>query len=163
MELSKDKVTIFSDPEVIDALIKAKIAAFLVKGGTGNPAKTKWQEDELELIDCVVMEYIVKQGLSKEETAKQLMARWDISIKTARKYVSDSVRRFCERYAENNRDEQIRIWEQRITAILEKALEDNTKDSALKALDMYGKYLGVYVNKQDINLEGNTTVTFDFQ
>ena len=159
----KNKVNIFSDPEVIDTVINTKLASFPRHNGSGNSMKTKWTDEELELMDCVIMEYIVKQGLSREETAKQIFARWDVTLKTARRYVSESIKRFCERYTESNRDEQIRIWEQRITAILEKALEHNTKDSALKALDMYAKYLGVYVNKQDINLEGNTTVTFDFQ
>lgn len=63
----KNKVNIFSDPEVIDTVINTKLASFPRHNGSGNSMKTKWTDEELELMDCVIMEYIVKQGLSREK------------------------------------------------------------------------------------------------
>lgn len=154
-------VNIFSDPKDIDAIILAKLNSIPVRGGKRPVA---WTEEELELRDAVIMEYLTEQGLSKEKTAQQIMNRYDINIMTARRWVKAAVDRFCINYASETREEQRQIWTEMIQQILQDAIDSKSRDSALKALDMLGKSYGLYQQKNDVTIQGGETpIKFDFQ
>ena len=82
------KINIFSDPEKIDAVIKSRLSMFSRKGGTQKNDQVKWTEEELELRDAVIIDYITVNGLSRERTAQQIADRWDVSMNTARTWVT---------------------------------------------------------------------------
>ena len=105
-----EKVTIYSKPDEIDAVINAKLSSFPRKNGKGNSIKTAWTDEELELRDSVIMGYITEQGLSKDRTAQQLIARWNISFDTAKRYVSEAIKRFTTSFDEDTVEEQRKIW-----------------------------------------------------
>lgn len=158
----KEKVNIFSRPEEIDALINSRLEQFPRKGGRSCSKHVSWSDEEISIIDSVILDYIAKQGLSREATAQQLHSRWDISLSTARRYVTDSIKRMASTYTEEDQEEQRRVWLERCEAILQDAIETKDKQSALRALDLMGKTLGLYKETKDINVDGDNTIHFEF-
>ena len=157
-----EKVNIFSRPEEIDALINSRLEQFPRKGGRSCSKHVSWSDEEISIIDSVIWDYISTQGLSREATAQQLHSRWDISLSTARKYITDSIKRMASTYTEEDQEEQRRVWLERCEAILQDAIETRDKQSALRALDLMGKTLGLYKETKDINVDGDNTIHFDF-
>ena len=158
-----EKVTIYSKPDEIDAVINAKLSSFPRKNGKGISIKTAWTNEELELRDSVIMGYITEQGLSKDKTAQQLIARWNISFDTAKRYVSEAIKRFTTSFDEDTVEEQRKIWLERCEQVLQDAIESKDKQNALRALDLIGKSMGIYKEKSDVNLSGSADIKFDFQ
>lgn len=154
------KVNIFSDPSEIDAVIKSRINSFCNRGGKRSSA---WTEDEIQLRDGVIWEYMVKQGLSREATAQQIAVRWDITPGTARKYVVSAIKNLANSFRDSEDLEEIkRMYLQRIEGVLQTALDRGALDSSIKALDLYGKSLGFFNEKKDLTLGGDLTISFDF-
>lgn len=156
------EVNIFSKPEEIDRMINSRLEQFPRKGGKTCSKNVSWSDDEIQLIDAVIMDYISSQGLSREQTAQQLESRWDISISTARRYVTECIKRFASNYTEDDAEEQRRIWLERCEAILQDAFNTRDKQSALRALDLMGKTMGLYKDTKDVNVNGDNTIHFDF-
>ena len=160
--MKTEKVNIFSRPEEIDALINSRLEQFPRKGGRSCSKHVSWSDEEISIIDSVIWDYISTQGLSREATAQQLHSRWDISLSTARKYITDSIKRMASTYTEEDQEEQRRVWLERCEAILQDAIETKDKQSALRALDLMGKTLGLYKETKDINVDGDNTIHFEF-
>ncbi len=59
--MATSKISIFDRPEQIDAVINAKLALMPATGGKGNSKKNAWTEDEMELRNAVIMQYIAEQ------------------------------------------------------------------------------------------------------
>ena len=157
-----NNLNIFSRPEDIDTFIKTKIASFPQKNGKGNTVSGKWTKEELELRDAVIMEYITKQGLSKNSTAQQIADRWGIAMQTAYAYVADAIKRFSKTFTEETVEDQRRVWLERCEQILQDAIDSRDKTNAIKALDLIGKSMGIYQQKQNIDLSGEADIKFDF-
>lgn len=157
-----ETITIFSDPDKIDMLIKSKLNLFPARGGKVPSKSIKWSESELAIIDYVIWTYITEQGLSREATAAQLHTRWDIALSTARKYITDSIKRAAKRFPAEDIEEKRTRFLERCEAILQQAIEDGQKDTALRALDTYAKAAGLYKETKDINLQGEADIRFDF-
>lgn len=152
-------LNIFSRPEDIDTFIKTKIASFPpVKGKNA----TKWSPEELDLRDAVIMEYITRQGLSKTATAQQIMDRWNIKKSTAFKYVMEAIQRFSKSFTEETVENQKKVWLERCEAILQDAIDSRDRGTVIKALDLIGKSMGIYQQKQNIDLSGEADIRFDF-
>lgn len=148
-------------PDEVDAIIRSRLEQFPKKGGKGAMNK-KWTDEELHLRDSVIMAYITENGLSRERTAQQISARWDIGMSTARMYVKQAVERFCETF-DSDYERLRKIFLERVENLYVSALDDNQKDVAKGALDMMGKAVGAYTEKKDINLQGNLSIDFDFE
>lgn len=157
-----EKINIFSSPEEIDSLINSRLKQFPRKGGKSCSKHVSWSDEEISIIDSVIWDYISTQGLSREATAQQLHSRWDISLSTARKYITDSIKRMASTYTEEDQEEVRRVWLERCESILQSAIESRDKQSALKALDLMGKTLGLYKETKDINVDGDNTIHFEF-
>lgn len=154
-----NNLNIFSRPEDIDTFIKTKIASFPpVKGKNA----TKWTPEELDLRDAVIMEYICKQGLSKTATAQQIMDRWGIKQSTAFKYVMEAIQRFSKSFTEETVENQKKVWLERCEQILQDAIDSRDRSTVIKALDLIGKSMGIYQQKQNIDLSGEADIRFDF-
>ena len=158
----KNSINIFSNPEEIDSLINSRLKQFPRKGGKSCSKHVSWSEAEIQIIDSVIWDYMAKQGLSREACAQQIYSRWDISMSTARRYVTDSIKRMASTYTEEDQEEARRVWLERCEAILQDAIETKDKQSALRALDLMGKTLGLYKETKDINVDGDNTIHFDF-
>lgn len=157
-----EKVNIFSKPEEIDALINSRLEQFPRKGGKTSSRNISWSEAEIQIIDSVILDYIAKQGLSREACAQQIYSRWDISLSTARKWITDSIKRIANTYSQEEQEEVRRVWLERCESILQECIETRDKQNALKALDLMGKSLGLYKETKDINVDGDNTIHFDF-
>ena len=157
-----EKVNIFSSPEEIDSLINSRLKQFPRKGGKSCSKHVSWSEAEIQIIDSVIWDYMAKQGLSREATAQQIYSRWDISLSTARKWITDSIKRIANTYSEEEQEEVRRVWLERCESILQECIETRDKQNALKALDLMGKSLGLYKENKDINLDVDGGISFDF-
>ena len=158
----KNSINIFSNPEEIDSLINSRLKQFPRKGGKSCSKHVSWSEAEIQIIDSVIWDYMAKQGLSREATAQQIYSRWDISMSTARRYVTDSIKRMASTYTEEDQEEVRRVWLERCESILQSCLETRDKQNALKALDLMAKSLGLYKETKDINVDGDNTIHFEF-
>ena len=163
MAQNNKPISIFDRPEQIDAVINAKLASMPRKNGKANSKANAWTKSEIELRNAVIMQYICEQGLSKERTAQQLTNRWDITIDTAREYVKRAVNDFANSFTDEDAEEQRRMWLERCEQILQDAIDSRDKASALKALDLIGKSMGIYAEKKDVNVQGDVDIKFDFQ
>ena len=160
--MERNSINIFSNPDDIDALINSRLQQFPRKGGKQSSKNVTWSEAEISIIDGVIWDYISKQGLSREATAQQLYSRWDISLSTARRYVTDSIKRMANTYTKEEQEEVRRVWLERCESILQECIETKDKQNALKALDLIAKSLGLYKETKDINLDGDNTIHFEF-
>ena len=160
--MERNSINIFSNPDEIDALINSRLQQFPRKGGKTSSRNVSWSEAELQIIDSVILDYIAKQGLSREATAQQLYFRWDISLSTARKWITDSIKRIANTYSEEEQEEVRRVWLERCESILQSCLETRDKQNALKALDLMAKSLGLYKETKDVNLDVDGGISFDF-
>lgn len=158
----EEKLNIFSKPEQIDNFIKSKLRTFPRNNGKSSTRFCAWTKEELELRDAVIMQYITEQGLSKDATATQIQDRWEIALSTAKKYVSEAVKRFALSFAETTQEEHRKVWMERCEQILQDAIDSRDKASALKALDLMGRSMGIYQEKKDVNLSGEAEIHFDF-
>ena len=158
----KNSINIFSSPEEIDSLINSRLKQFPRKGGKSCSKHVSWSEAEIQIIDSVIWDYMAKQGLSREATAQQIYSRWDISLSTARKWITDSIKRIADTYSEEEQEEVRRVWLERCESILQECIETRDKQNALKALDLMGKSLGLYKENKDINLDVDGGISFDF-
>lgn len=158
----KNSINIFSNPEEIDSLINSRLKQFPRKGGRSCSKHVSWSEAEIQIIDSVIWDYMAKQGLSREATAQQIYSRWDISLSTARKWITDSIKRIANTYSEEEQEEVRRVWLERCESILQECIETRDKQNALKALDLMGKSLGLYKESKDVNLDIDGGISFDF-
>lgn len=158
----KNKVNIFSDPDAIDAVIKSRLAQFSTKGGSQKNSLVKWTEEEIELRDAVIIDYITTNGLSREKTAQQIMNRWDVTPNTARKYVKEAVQHFCDNAVEESEEVRKKLFEEKLQSIYEDAINAKDRQSSLKAIDILNKMNGMYKDKSDVNLTVDGKITFDF-
>ena len=163
MAQNNKPISIFDRPEQIDAVINAKLAQMPRKNGKANSKVNAWTKDEIELRNAVIMQYICEQGLSKERTAQQLTNRWNIAMKTARTYVKMAIDAFAKSYTQEDQEKQRQMWLERCEQILQDAIDSRDKQSALKALDLIGKSMGIYAEKKDVNVQGDIDIKFDFQ
>lgn len=160
--MERNNINIFSNPDEIDALINSRLQQFPRKGGKTSSRNVSWSDAEIQIIDSVIWDYISKQGLSREATAQQLYSRWDISLSTARRYVTDSIKRMADTYTKEEQEEVRRVWLERCESILQDAITSGDKQNALKALDLMAKSLGLYKETKDINVDGDNTIHFEF-
>lgn len=160
--MERNNINIFSNPDEIDALINSRLQQFPRKGGKTSSRNVSWSDAEIQIIDSVIWDYISKQGLSREATAQQIYSRWDISLSTARRYVTDSIKRMADTYTKEEQEEVRRVWLERCESILQDAITSGDKQNALKALDLMAKSLGLYKETKDINVDGDNTIHFEF-
>ena len=160
--MAQKKVNIYSSQEEIDAVIKSRIAQFSKKGGGQKNDLVKWTEEELELRDAVVIDYLNSNCLSREKTAQAIADRWDISLCTARKYVKEAVIRFCKNVVEYTEEERKKMFEDKILSILQDAIDSKDRQSSLRAMDLLNKMNGMYKEQNDVNLTVDGSISFDF-
>lgn len=157
-----EKVNIFSNPDEIDAVIKSKLAQFSTKGGKQKNSLVKWTDEEIELRDAVIIDYITTNGLSREKTAQQISSRWDISMVTARKYVAEAIKHFCDNVVEESEAVRKKLFEEKLQSIYEDAVIAKDRQSSLRAIDILNKMNGMYTDKSDVNLSVDGKITFEF-
>ena len=158
----KEKVNIFSNPDEIDAVIKSRLAQFSTKGGCQKNNLVKWTESEIEFRDAVIIDYITTNGLSREKTAQQISSRWDISMVTARKYVTEAIKHFCDNVVEESEAVRKKLFEEKLQSIYEDAVSAKDRQSSLRAIDILNKMNGMYTDKSDVNLSVDGKITFEF-
>lgn len=156
------KITIKDEPEVIDGFIRNRINQAPIKGGKMGrrcPDNT-WSDYELELRNAVIYDLITK--MSRENVAREIMSRWDVSMSTARRYVTYALKCLVDIYKEENEEEVKQYYKTRIEEIMKNALEAGNNKVALSAIEMLNKMNGFYSEKKEINLNDGQ-INFNFQ
>lgn len=148
---------LFLPPEDIDMIIKSRLATTIKKG---SKSAGQWTEQEINIRNMVIWEYICKQGLSRTECARQMVSRWGIHLNTAYRYIQQAIASLCIDYEEKEEEYRQKHIE-RIESILQDAIDRGAQDTALKCLDQLAKINGIYNEKKDINLN-NGNITFKF-
>lgn len=156
-------ISIFDRPENIDAVINAKLANMPQTGGKSNSVKNAWKPEEMELRNAVIMQYIAEQGLSRERAAQQITNRWNITLGTARNWVSRAIDDFTKSYSEEDQEKNRKLWLERCEQVLQDAIDTRDKANALKALDLIGKSMGLFSEKKEVQVDGGIDIKFDFQ
>lgn len=156
----KEKIDPY-DPDKIDEIIKARLAAFSRKGGCHINNQINWTEEEIELRNSVIISYLTENCLSKRRTAQELVARWGIHIKTAEEYIRNAVKDFCKRNTLDP-EEQRKMFLEQLQNLIQDSLTSGNRDSALKAFDMVAKAQGLYVNKSETTLKSDGSINFNF-
>ena len=154
------RVSIFDSPEEIDAVILNRLNSFPAKGAKNT--RTPWTEDELELRDAVIWDYLTEQHLSRERTAQQIAARWGVYMSSARRYVADAIKRLTAQFKENEAEELRKKYIEQLETVIQNAYESKSYDAQLRGLDILGKVHGYFNNKTDVTLAGDATIHFDF-
>lgn len=145
----------YLEDDEIDAIITSRIHSTARRGGKGE-----WTEDEVMLRNSVVLDYLGK-GVSRNETRKILMKRWDVSDATARRYIKDALEELVadyDEFSQYTREQHL----QRLEEILEDAMFHSDRKSALSALDQMGKINGLFVDKKDVKVSADETISFEF-
>lgn len=146
----------YLDDKDIDAIIMNRIHSTARRGGKGE-----WTEEEVQLRNSVVLDYICTKGISRNETRKILMERWDVSDASARRYIKDAFEELVadyDEYTKYTREQHL----QRLEDILEDSLAHNDRKSALSALDQMGKVTGIFVEKKDVKVSTDEPISFNF-
>ena len=160
--MSKEKVNLFSKPAEIDAVIMSKLSQFSTRGGKVKNDLLKWSPEELELRDGVIMDYLTVNMLSREQTARQIADRWDITMATSRKYVQQAIERFCDNQVAETESVIRKRFEEQVNSVMQEAMEAGDRNSTLKALDILAKSAGIYREKSDVNVNLDGKIKFDF-
>lgn len=147
-------------PEEVDAIIKTKFMQQGRKGGKGGRTNA-WTNEEIALRDAVIISYLTENQLSRYQTKEQIKARWGCCESTAKQYIYDAIKRFADSF-KDDAAEMKKVYLEKLEKIANDALEDNQKDIALKALDMYSKAMGFNKEQKDINIAAETTINFRF-
>lgn len=150
---------IYQNPELVDAIIKARLAQNFQKGKPGNA--NKWTDDELELRNAVVYGYIINECRTKEDCARKLAERWGINVNTGRMYVKQAMQALVANYKDVSKEQLKETYLNRIETLLKKALDEGNTKTAIQAAEMLNKLEGLYSQDINLNLQGN--ITFDFK
>lgn len=98
---------------------------------------------------------LMRRGWSRAEIVKHLSKKYDVSVTSARRYCIRAIECLMKdddsKFIEQIRKKQ----EERTEFILRKAIEAEDWMTANKIIDNYNKLLGLYENKQKIELTSN--------
>ena len=150
---------IYKEPELVDTIIKGRIARAKAKDGKTHLAK--WTPEELEIRNAVIYGYLINDCNTREECARKIAERWDISNNTARNYIKEAMRALVANYQDVSKEQIKETYLKRIEKLLQKAVNEGKTKEALQAAEMLNKLDGLYNEKIDLNLQGN--ITFDFK
>lgn len=152
-------VTKIKNNEEIDAIVKTKLAQFSRNGGKAPIAR--WSEEELEIVDAVIWDLLTVGCLSREQTAQELSKRWGVTVGTARKYIQNAIKRLAGQFEEDTETKR-KMFLEKCESILEQAIADGQKRTALQALDTIAKASGFYKETKEIDITGDGAIKFDF-
>lgn len=150
----------FMKPEEIDEIMRSIIDDHHTKKGKGSGHQKRWTEGDIALRDSVIYD-LLGQGLSKRRVAEEISSRWGSGYSTSYTYIQDALARLAEKtkpFVQYCKEEMI----ERLNAVAEDALAHNDRKSALKAYDEINKLNGLYEEKIDASIKGETEIKFKF-
>jgi hypothetical protein len=142
-----------------DNIILSCLNTMAIRGGKGSN-KCSWTERAKLLRRQIIIDYIA-QGLSVRRIIKELQARWGIEHQTAFNYIKDATSYLGETVDVFNAHNS-EIAQERLQSIMEDALANNDRKTALQACDLLNKVQGLYVNKVEAETKTSTTIQFEF-
>lgn len=161
---NEDKMCCFRylEDDEIDAIIRERIKSTPKRGGSRNG---QWTESELALRNSVILDLICTKGISRTETRKILMHRWDVCETTASRYILaalEELTRDYDEFADYTREQHI----QRLESLLEECLSHNSdrdRKNAIAVLDSLAKIYGLNQDNKSIKVSTDEPISFNFQ
>ena len=98
---------------------------------------------------------LMRKGWSRSEIAKRLKEKYGVSITAARRYCTKAINYLMKDDSSKFVDQVRKKQEERTEYILRMAIEAEDWATANKIIDNYNKLLGLYENKQKIELISN--------
>lgn len=147
--------------EEMEAIVLAEIDRHRQNPKQPIPNKNKkmgWEENPLLFRRQIIMKWM-GQGLTKTNCVKKVMERWGVGHNAAYIYVNDAIKYIADTYKEDTEHLKDIIFH-KLESLVEDAMRDNDRKSALKAYDQICKMNGLYDNKVEVKAE--TTINFDF-
>lgn len=150
--------------EIREMQRQANPDSFRVKGKKGKtPDGLKIYKEKAIRRRVNILRYTkqrIEEGYSGEEIRQMLMDNYEITAKTAERYycrAKELITYSMVWDADTIRNRNI----QRLDEIVEETKEDEDYQNAIKAIDVLNKTANVYVEKKEINIDGNE-ITFTF-
>lgn len=149
IDTNENGLFVFLSMEEIDEMMNNKMEAL-----RKNKKRERWNENELLYRRQVIYEWI-RRGYSRVRIQQELMSRWGCVKRSAQRYVTDALNALEEdnrEFVEKTRE----IQRERIEGIIQKAMESNNYDAALRGLEQINKLDGLYSEKiaAEIKAEG---------
>lgn len=122
--------------------------------------KRKWTEDEV----AVRREGIYKEmgkGKSYSQMIYDLMDRWGVTDRTLRTWISDA-KSALVKTNEESREEYVNKMLEKLERLATDAEAHNDRKSMIAAYEMMNKLNGVYTQKVEADIKGETTIAFRF-
>lgn len=156
------------EPEVIDNIILNRlndIKNALGKGESGEKSgtplsKVKWTEDEIDLRNMVIIDYI-RQGLSRKRVVEEICNRWNVATKAGLKFYSEALKYLSEINKADDLEDIKNRQIERLEGVVESALDRGNYQDATRALDLVNKLNGLYTEKANITVDGE--IKFEFE
>lgn len=162
----KDEFKIL-EPEVIDQMILSRLRDIknaLGKGESGEKSgvlnKAKWTEEELDLRNMVIIDYI-RQGLSKKRVVEEICNRWNVAPKAGYEWYNKALKYLSQINKPDDLEDIKNRQIERLEGIVESALDRNNYQDATRALDLVNKLNGLYTEKANITVDGE--IKFEFE
>lgn len=147
--------------EEMEAIVLAEIDRHRQNPKQPLPNKNKkngWQETPLLFRRQIIMKWM-GEGLTKTNCVKRVMDRWGVCSDASYNYVNDAIKFITETYKEDTEHLKDIIFH-KLECLVEDAMRNNDRKSALKAYDQICKMNGLY--EQKVKTENTTTIQFDF-
>lgn len=141
-------------PDEIDRMIRQKI-----EDNRHTEAKIRWKEHEVKYRNEVILGYL-GQGLSKRRIAEECADRWGVTIRCMYNWIQIAI----ESLTEDNEEFKQKIMDiqfERLSFISEAAVQNGDYATALKCYDQINKMMGLYTEKKEVEVKGNT-IKFEF-
>ena len=148
IDLKQNGIFKYLQPEEIDEMIREKINKIRTDK---KRVSDKWTDTELLYRRQVIFE-LIRKGYSRQRIQEELMSRWECVKRSAQRYVKDAL----EALEEDNKDFIIKtrdIQRERIESVIEKAMNSNNFEAALKGLEQINKIDGLYNEKITANIK----------
>lgn len=130
------------------------------KGNNSHYRERKYTDIELRIVYRYIHE-LMKRGYTKRELVNYLSDKTGIRLSNAYIWVDKA---YAELIADMDESiEQTRqVARERLEEMYKNALENNQMNIALKAHDQLNKINGLYEHLQEIKVENDTTIKFEF-
>ena len=162
--MEKKKTTInklIEDETKVDAIIRNRLQTFPRRGGKGAPKNLSWLPEELEVRDALIMDYLGRRCCTREYVVGELSTRYDIAPDTVRVWIREALQR-CVEKGKISEEQQREDFLNKVSGILQSAIDDGEKKTALRAIDILAKTFGFYSSTKDINISTDGSIKLDF-
>lgn len=162
MEQKKAKINkLIEDETKVDAIIRNRLQTFPARGGKSNVKAQRWLPEELEVRDALILDYLGRRCCTREYVVGELSTRYNVAPDTVRLWIREALQR-CVENGKISEEQQREDFLNKVSSILQSAIDNGEKKTALRAIDILAKTFGFYSSTKDINISTDGSIKLDF-